>query len=148
MVFKHETMVNLKRKMNQLSIFKPTFLALRIQTVYKNAEGKCFLAKQENNSEVRIFPNFSIVYFKKGGLWELLDTPFPMKRANYDKLICGYELKFTDEDEFSHWTNLELSTPRKRKEWKNFNLIKSGNINIEEFELVTPSYIGLHGTHL
>ena len=97
----------------------------KAQTVYYDNEDDAYLAKNEINEEVRIFPNLSEVHFVKSDDWELLHSEINVKKENYAQ-ISIYELKHTEDDEFSHWSDKRFSGDRKVIEYRNYLKVSSG----------------------
>jgi hypothetical protein len=97
----------------------------KAQTVYYDNEDDAYLAKNEINEEVRIFPNLSEVHFVKSDEWELLHFEINVKKENYAQ-ISIYELKHTEDDEFSHWSDKRFSGDRKVIEYRNYLKVSSG----------------------
>ncbi|MCE0495581.1 glycosyltransferase family 2 protein [Vibrio salinus] len=122
-----------KSIIHSFSSYWPTFASFEVQTIYKFFE-KYYLAKNEVNSEIRIFPNRSDVKFIKGDNFELLDGKI---YKSHNVLLCDvkvYECKDASENEFSHWTETKsFPTKRKQIEFENFLKIKEGNIDSEVF---------------
>lgn len=110
------------------------------QTVYRDLRGEYFLAKGEVNNEIEIFPNSPTCRFGKSQHWESLNPP-PRLPVNNFPPVCFFELKFVDEDEFSHWSTREWPSKRKQREWLNFNLVKEGSIDSERFEALPAMFL-------
>jgi hypothetical protein len=104
-----------------------------LQTLYR-AAGIWYLAKGDVNEEARVFPNRSAMRFEKALHWEALRTSGVELPTRSLGQMLAYELKDTAEDEFSHWTTTDFPTPRKKLEWRNFNLVKNGELSPELFE--------------
>jgi glycosyltransferase involved in cell wall biosynthesis len=132
MVLLPEGVQKISALFNQLSPLVPTVVAPAVQTMYRAPDGRWFLANDEINCEPRIFPNTSAIRYHKGRHWEELRCGIPARRMNWNEVLI-YELKDTSEDEFAHWTDTDFPTARKQKEWRNFNLVKSGDISRELF---------------
>jgi glycosyltransferase involved in cell wall biosynthesis len=98
---------------------------LKGETVYRDAAGGCFLAADESVTERRLFPYGSDTYYIKGEHFERLRLARGLRTDRYDSVVY-YELKFVDEDEFSHWSTTQFPTPRKKKEWERFALLRGG----------------------
>jgi len=103
------------------------------QTLYRDLAGNYYLAKGEINGEVRVFPYGFNPRYHKAEHWEVLKGERPLDIDRVDAIVF-YELKFADEEEFSHWTTTDFPTPRKRREWENFQLIKEGKVTDSRFE--------------
>lgn len=114
------------------------------QTLYRDQEHNFWLSHEEVYAEPRVFPLSYFNTYAKGWYFETFKSPFRNRKLNLFRwLSCGqplltrrsfdgiafYELKFYDQDEFSHWTEAEMSEiARKRKEMEAFRLIKCGKI--------------------
>jgi len=110
------------------------------QTVYRDAMGDFYLAKGEVNSEIRIFPNGKRCRFVKAVDWERLKRPFFVRKRRFAP-VCFLELKFAGEDEFSHWSTRDWPSARKRREWKNYQLVGNGHIDGAGFERLGPTLL-------
>lgn len=126
------------------------------QTVYQDVEGNLWLSHQEVYYEPRIFSLSYYNIYAKGRYFEILDAPslnldlyidltsienkhnrpLIMRKSFPDVLF--YEFKSVDRNEFSHWTTEDVAhTPRKRKEIKAFQLIRSAEIaNNNDFSIL------------
>jgi glycosyltransferase involved in cell wall biosynthesis len=96
----------------------------QVQTVYIDDEGVSYIARDDINSEVRIFPHSPSVYFKKGDLWEELKSESYIPRR-YLSDVCVYEIKDVDDDEYSHWTDVSFKGDRKVREYRNYIRVKN-----------------------
>jgi glycosyltransferase involved in cell wall biosynthesis len=103
------------------------------QTVYRDPSGRCYLSKGERYEELRLFPNGVSPRFYKEEAYEYVDAQPPLPLYVLDG-VAFYELKCTDEDEFGHWNVADFPTPRKQQEWKRFQMLKSGAVDVEAFE--------------
>jgi hypothetical protein len=105
-------------------------------TLYKD-ENALYYQDDEINHEIRIFPNHIGARFVNGGTWELLkfDRDFDHKSTED---ILFFEIKDINKNEFSHWTDQQEFGPRKKREWLNFNKIKSKQIN--DFNTLSKFY--------
>lgn len=99
-----------------------------VQTVYIDSNGHAYARNDEINGELRIFPNRPYVRFHKAESWEILTPSFDIRRIKYTS-VDVYEIKDTRENEFSHWTDTNFPTPRKQREWTNYNLVRRGEIS-------------------
>jgi glycosyltransferase involved in cell wall biosynthesis len=111
------------------------------QTVYRDPRGDFYLASEEINAETRIFPNDGNSRFYKHELYEVLrsDPPLPIIKTFNE--VAFYELKFTNIDEFSHWSLADIPTPRKQREQRYFNLVKSGKVHEGPFQKLPPTFL-------
>lgn len=100
------------------------FGEFKVQTIYIDDEGESYIAKDDVNSEVRIFPNSPSIFFKKGVLWEELTSELYMPRR-YLTDVCVYEIKDVVDDEYSHWTNASFKGDRKVREYRNYMRVKN-----------------------
>lgn len=111
------------------------------QTIYRDLRGNYHLAVGEVNSEIEVFPyGFNPRFYKIELLMALQSRP----KLRVDKFeeIVFYELKFVNENEFSHWsTNGCPPTERKKREWENYHLVKEGNIDKGRFEKLSSSFL-------
>ena len=123
-----------------LSPFIPTIVNTPVQTTYRSLNGTWLLAKNEVYREPRLFPNTSAIHYCKAKSAERLICGIPAKNSKWSEILF-YELKDTAENEFLHWTNTNFDNDRKRQEWKNFNLVKSGFISEEDFVEISPSFL-------
>ncbi|MDH3732460.1 MAG: glycosyltransferase family 2 protein [Gemmatimonadota bacterium] len=99
---------------------------LKGQTVYRDLSGDYFEARGEVNKEVMMFPNELEYRFGKYEHWEGIGRA-PDARVRTLRPVCFYELKYAEEDEFSHWSTGEFPSDRKRREWENFQAVKEGD---------------------
>ena len=99
---------------------------LKGQTVYKDASGRCFLSTDDLVAEPRVFPYGSENYYIKVEHYEALHLAPTLPTEEYGGGVVFYELKFVDEDEFSHWSTRQFPSPRKRLEWENVERLRSG----------------------
>ena len=96
------------------------------QTVYRSLNGSYWLSNEEIYCEARIIPVSYFNHFVSDNISHKLRSPLFLTRKDFSG-VTFFELKFTNEDEFSHWTNNKFSIrARKHLEWENFHLIKSG----------------------
>lgn len=110
------------------------------QTIYRDADGDFWLARGEVNREIEIFPNGYRCRFIKHPSWERVRRPVYLRKGEFES-VCFYELKFADEDEFSHWSTTEWITDRKKREWENFQRILEGGADGDEgFERLPRSF--------
>jgi hypothetical protein len=112
----------------------------RVQTAYRDTHGSWYQAQGEINAEPRLAPNRPSVRYHKARHWEMLRSERPLPRRRFEP-VCVYELKDVAEDEFSHWSTTNFPTERKRREWHNFVLVKSGQIFAPLFEPLRDGFI-------
>ena len=110
-----------------------TAWTLKGQTIYRGLDGAFFLAKGEVNREVMVFPTGYWCRFRKRDAWEGLKRPPWLRKSHFDP-VCFYEVKFTDEDEFAHWSTTDFPGPRKAREWENYHLVQEGKTSPDFFE--------------
>ena len=110
------------------------------QTIYRDLDGRFHLAKGEVNREVEVFPTSYCCRFKKHENWEGM-TRSPWIRTNHFEPLCFYEVKFTNEDEFSHWSTTDFPGARKAREWENFHLIREGHVEPDRFEPLSSTFL-------
>ncbi|MGH7767188.1 MAG: hypothetical protein ACREQP_07010, partial [Candidatus Binatia bacterium] len=79
--------------------------------------------------------------FYKSKLYEVLrsDPPLEIKKG-YDEVVF-YELKFTDVDEFSHWSVTDIPTTRKQRERYYFNQVKAGQVSEGGLQKLPASFL-------
>jgi glycosyltransferase involved in cell wall biosynthesis len=111
------------------------------QTVYRDPAGDFYLAKDEINAQIMEFPNDGNSRFYKHALYEVLrSNPSLPVIKTYEEVVF-YELKFTDVDEFSNWSLVDIPTPRKQREQRYFNLVKSGKAREGPFQKLPASFL-------
>ena len=110
------------------------------QTVYRDLSGEFYLAMGDVNQDVEVLPNEYACRFVKRKHWEAIQWPRRYRLKKFDP-VCFYELKFVDEDEFSHWSTREWPSERKRREWENYWLVKEGEIPEGEFEKLPATFL-------
>jgi len=110
------------------------------QGLYRDARENYFLATGETNSEVRLFPNGLNPRFHKIDLFEVLKCEPPLDEDMFEGVLF-YELRFVTTDEFSHWSITDIPTERKRREMRNFVLIKSADISPDRFEKLPADFL-------
>lgn len=113
----------------------PTLISVPIQTVYRDQAGEFYAAVGEINQEPRVFTNMAAIRFRKGDHWEVLRPHLRVEKLAWSEVMV-YEIKDTGMDEFSNWTSRDFPTERKQREWRNFNLVRSGRLHEGEFEKV------------
>jgi hypothetical protein len=123
----------LRELFSTLDVEKPTFYSFPLQTVYRKG-GDWYLAHGEVNKEPRLAPNMSAIRYFKARHWEQLNSDITVDQHEIASVYI-YELKDVSEDEFNHWTpGVDWPTNRKRREWANYQLVKSGELERERFE--------------
>jgi len=111
------------------------------QTVYRDGAGNFYQGKDDIHSEIRVFPNGGNPRFGKQKHYEALKSDPPLEIERPDKRVAFYELKFTDVDEFSHWSVADIPTTRKQREQRYFNLVKSGQVHEGQFQKLPSSFL-------
>lgn len=119
---------------------KRTIWMIDGQTIYRDMENTLWLARDEVYREPRIFPYGYNPRFRKVELFEMLFASPPLPTHKIDGVLF-YELKFTDENEFSHWSISEIPAKRKRLEMENFALVKAGKIDVSKFERLPVNFL-------
>ena len=110
------------------------------QTVYRDSHNDFYLSKGEINREIEIFPVDFRCRFVKARHWERLNRPFYLRKGHFDP-VCFYELKFTDEDEFSHWSSRDWPSRRKQREWENYRMVQDGQLSEHQFEKLPRTFL-------
>lgn len=110
------------------------------QTVYRDLQGNYYLAKDEINGEAMIFPAGLTPRFYKADLYEALTSDPRLDEGEFADIVF-YELKFTNTNEFSHWSIDDIPTDRKKRELEHFRLVKAGNVSSAQFEKRPPSFL-------
>ncbi|AFZ47933.1 glycosyl transferase family 2 [Cyanobacterium stanieri PCC 7202] len=113
-------------------------------TVYRNLKGEYFLANSHTYGERRLYPcSYLNRYFKgKKSKNQYSSTLKTSLHSDLYPEVAFFELKFADEDEFSHWSITDfkkLGRKRKTKEWETLNLIKTGNVSGNDNLIFLPS---------
>lgn len=128
MVVPKQSASALRKQLSGLTPYWPAMLLVPLQTVYIAGEKLVYFSVGEVNQENMVFPNRSDVRFVKNDYFELLKTFCGVKYGSVNNVLI-YEVKDTREDEFSHWSTLDFPTARKKREWENFNKVKSGKVD-------------------
>jgi glycosyltransferase involved in cell wall biosynthesis len=110
------------------------------QTLYRGLDGHFYLARGEINREVEIFPYGAGCRFVKARHWERLRRPRFMGKGEFSP-VCFFELKFANEDEFSHWSSQDWPTARKKREWNNYWLVRNGEVSDSQFEKLPETFL-------
>jgi glycosyltransferase involved in cell wall biosynthesis len=97
---------------------------LEATTIYVK-DSSYFLSVKEKNQETRIFRNLNSNFFEKGWDWEVLklEKNTVVKALKQTK---AFEIKYVDDDEFSHWSEMSFNSVRKVREFRNH---RSLNLN-------------------
>jgi glycosyltransferase involved in cell wall biosynthesis len=140
MVLTRESRESFRRFLGQIQKGKKCGWIMYGQTIYRDGQRQYYRAKDEINGEIAIFPNRLGTRFRKIGLFEMLSSSPPLSEAKCAG-VTFYELKFTDEDEFSHWSISDIPTERKKRELENFQLVKSNNILHSRFEKLPATFL-------
>ena len=105
-----------------------------------NANGDYLLAVGEVNREVELIPAGRGCRFVKKDHWEHLARPPLVRRGDFEP-IAFYELKFVTEQEFAHWSTAEWPSDRKRREWRNFEMVRNGLADPGRFKNLGPAFL-------
>jgi glycosyltransferase involved in cell wall biosynthesis len=140
MVLRKDVRESFRRFLKEIQRKKNYGWVLDGQTVYRDGKRRYYLAKGEVNGEVAIFPNRIRTRYRKVELFELLSSDPPLRQARFPGVVF-YELKFTDENEFSHWSVSDFPTKRKQRESENFELVKSGKTPTWKFERLPATFL-------
>ncbi|MBL8985989.1 MAG: glycosyltransferase [Gemmatimonadetes bacterium] len=114
--------------------------AIAGQTIYRDLSGDLWEAIGEVNREVEIFPNGWGCRFEKRRHWERLARPRLLPRHDLESVVFA-ELKFVDEDEFDHWSTTDWPSPRKRREWENFQAVREGRLDSRRFRRLPRGFL-------
>jgi glycosyltransferase involved in cell wall biosynthesis len=140
MILRKESRTSFKRFLKEIQKVRRTCWCLNGQTVYRDRDLNFYRAREEINFEIMIFPYGNITRYHKIDLYEALKSQ-PKLPVETVPGITFYELKYASEDEFSHWSSRKFVTPRKKREWQNFLMIESGQIDAEEFDNLPRSFL-------
>jgi glycosyltransferase involved in cell wall biosynthesis len=110
------------------------------QTIYRDAHGDYYHSVGEVNQEIMIFPYGYQSRFHKVRHWECLQSTPPLPVKHFSP-VTFYELKYCDEDEFDHWSTNSWPSDRKRREWANFHMIKTGAATGTQFRRLPAGFI-------
>jgi glycosyltransferase involved in cell wall biosynthesis len=146
MVLRNEARESFRGFLERIQKDRKTCWIIYGQTVYRDLAGNYYLAEGELNGEIRIFPNGFNPRFYKVDLYEMLRSEPPLPERQF-RDVTFYELKFTDEDEFCHLGTFDFPTERKRRETKNFQLIKGGKVPENGFQKLPRSFLEDQGTN-
>ena len=125
MILRKEARQSLKEVFSKIQIHEKKCWGMYGQTVYRDLVGNFYLS-DEINWEPRIFPYGLNPRFHKADLFETLVAAPPLPTEDVPG-VSFYELKFADENEFSHLSTTDFPTERKQKEIKYFECIKRGD---------------------
>jgi glycosyltransferase involved in cell wall biosynthesis len=140
MVLVRDTRAAFRDFLQQIQSGRRTCWTLSGQTVYRDAQGNYYLARGEVNKEIEVFPYSLICRFKKRPHLESLQRPVIFPKKDFTP-VCFFELKFVDEDEFSHWSDRKWPSERKRREWANFQLVRDGHVSTERFQRLRRTFL-------
>jgi glycosyltransferase involved in cell wall biosynthesis len=140
MVLRKDVRESFRRFLKEIQGKKRCGWVIDGQTIYRDGERQYYLAKGEVNGECGIFPNRMRTCYRKVELFELLSSDPPLRQAKFPGVVF-YELKFTDENEFSHWSTSDFPTERKRREFANYQLVKGNDIASSRFEKLPDSFL-------
>jgi glycosyltransferase involved in cell wall biosynthesis len=140
MVLVRKTRTAFREFLHGLQAGRPACWTLSGQTVYRDDHGDYYLARGEINKEIEIFPYSLMCRFKKRPHLESLQRPVIFPKKDFTP-VCFFELKFVDEDEFSHWSDREWPSERKRREWANYQLVRDGQVHTERFERLGRAFL-------
>jgi hypothetical protein len=151
MILRSEVRASFQRFLRRIQPGRTMCWRLAGQTIYRDLAGDYFLSIGEINEEVEVFPYGLNQRFYKNRHWECPMNRSRLPVGNFGP-VAFYELKFAEEDEFSHWSTTEWPSERKTREWENFQLIRQGQIRdlllqklprrFLEHEVATPSDAG------
>ena len=110
------------------------------QTVYRDLAGDYYLSVAEINREVEVFPYGLNHRFYKSKHWECLENRARLPVEHFSP-VAFWELKFSDEDEFSHWSTTDWPGHRKKIEWANFQLIRQGQVASDRFQKLPSNFL-------
>jgi Beta-1,4-N-acetylgalactosaminyltransferase (CgtA) len=125
MLVRKESRPLLKQRFKDMQIDAKKCWGLYGQTVYRDLEGNFYLS-DEINWEPRVFPYGLNPRFRKVPLYEALVAEPELPGADIPG-VSFYELKFVDENEFSHLSISDFPSERKQKETRHFESIKRGD---------------------
>ena len=140
MVLRKEVRKSFRQFLGQIQTGRKCGWVIYGQTIYRDGWGQYYLAKGEINGEIEIFPNRVNTWFRKFDVFELLSSTPPLRKAQVAG-VTFYELKFTDENEFSHWSISDYPTERKKREFENFQLVKTNSIPDSRFEKLPATFL-------
>lgn len=140
MVLKREAREPFGELLQRLDTKQPGCWRLPGQTIYRGLDLEYYLARGEINQEIMLFPyGFNPRFFKEKH-WECLKCRPRLPVSDFPP-VTFYELKFADEDEFSHWSTNYWPSERKKREWANFHAVKSGRCPSDKFEKLPASFL-------
>lgn len=110
------------------------------QTIYRDANGDYLEAVGEVNREVEVFPSGWGCRFEKRHHWERFARPSLLRRRDLAPVAFA-ELKYVGEDEFGHWSTTDWPSPRKRREWDNYQSVAAGAIDPTRFRRLPRTFL-------
>ncbi len=125
MIVRKESKPLLRQRFKEMQTDVKKCWGLYGQTVYRDLKMNFYLS-DEINWEPRVFPYGMNPRFRKAPLYEALVSEPQLPGAEIAG-VCFYELKFVDENEFSHLSIRDFPSERKRKEIRYFESIKRGD---------------------
>lgn len=141
MVLRKEAKQPLMEHLGRLHDRAPQCWTLPGQTIYRDLKRDYYhLAKGEINKEIMLFPYGFNPRFYKDKHWECLKCR-PRLPVSHFLPVTFYELKFVDENEFSHWSTNDWPSERKKREWANFHDVKAGNCPGDRFEKLPATFL-------
>lgn len=126
--------------LDQIKAGDDKFWTLSGQTVYRDLAGHYYLSLGEINPALLMFPYGFQQRFYKGKHWESVKNVSHLAADKFGP-VAFWELKFADEDEFSHWSTTDWPTQRKKNEWISFQLIREGRIASDRFQKLPSSFL-------
>ena len=141
MVVRREERDVFKAFLDRLDGQEPRAVLLTGQSVYRDPSGQCFLAAEDVMTEPRLFPFGSDNYYFKARHFERVRFAPSLPVEPYGGGIVFYELKFVDEDEFSHWSTRQFPTGRKQQEWESVELLRRGGSADGRFVPLPPGFL-------
>ncbi len=111
------------------------------QQVYRDPAHRYYLAKGEIFQEPALFPNGINPRFYKADQFEDLVAQ-PLLPVKTFVGPAFYELQFTDQDEFAHWTTPAFPPrSKKQRQWDSFHMIKQGKADEGRFDLLPADFL-------
>ena len=146
MILKKEMRTKFKNFLEQVNHTELKVWKIKGTTVYRSLKDEYFVDTSQTYGERRLYPcSYLNRYFKgqkiKNKFSSNLKTSVP---SDLFPEVVFFELKFANEDEFSHWTTTEfkkLGRKRKTKEWETLEMIKKGNIEDKNLTLLASTFL-------